>query len=361
MSSESIYKHGTPNRTGVLLINLGTPEAPTEKALRPYLRQFLSDRRVIEMPRFFWLPILYGFILPFRPKKSAEKYAKIWMQEGSPLKVHTERQTALLREVLHTNTQEELVVEYAMNVGSPSIAEVLGKMQAQGCDRILAIPLFPQYSSSSTASAMDSVFAVLKKIRNMPEVRTVKQYHDHPGYIAALAQNVRDYWVEHGEPDKLIISFHGVPRKNLDNGDPYHCLCQKTGRLLAEALTLNSDQYQVCFQSRFGGAKWLTPYTDKTLEQLAKAQTNRVDVVCPGFVSDCLETLEEIAIEAKETFITAGGKEFHYIPCLNEREDWIKALADVANSHLQGWLDPQPSAAKLETTRARALDMGAED
>jgi protoporphyrin/coproporphyrin ferrochelatase len=361
MTSESIYRHGSPSKTGVLLINLGTPEAPTAQALRPYLKQFLSDRRVIEMPRLLWWPILHGFILPFRPKRSAEKYAKIWMPEGSPLRVHTERQTELLREALQARTKSDLIVEYAMNIGSPSIADVLGKMHAQNCERILVIPLFPQYSSSSTASAMDNTFAVLKKIRNLPEVRVVKQYHDHPGYITALAQNVRDYWDQHGQPDKLIISFHGVPRKNLDKGDPYHCLCQKTGRLLAEALALNADQYQVCFQSRFGGAKWLTPYTDVTLKQLAKEQTRRVDVVCPGFVSDCLETLEEIAIEAKETFITAGGKEFHYIPCLNERNDWIEALADIANTHLQGWLNPLPSTQKPEVTRARALDMGAVD
>ncbi len=361
MTSESIYHHGTSSKTGVLLINLGTPEAPTAEALRPYLKQFLSDRRVIELGPLLWWPILHGFILPFRPKKSAEKYAKIWMPEGSPLKVHTERQTGLLRNTLKTQANSELVIEYAMNVGAPSIAEVLGKMQAQGCERILVIPLFPQYASSSTASAMDNVFGVLKKIRNLPEIRVVKQYHDHPGYIAALAQSVRDYWNANGRPDKLIISFHGVPRKNLDNGDPYHCLCQKTGRLLAEALSLNDGQFQVCFQSRFGRAEWLTPYTDITLEQLAKDNTRRVDVICPGFVSDCLETLEEIAIEARNTFINAGGQEFHYIPCLNEREDWIEALSNIAITHLQGWLNPPPTTEEQEATRKRALDLGAED
>jgi len=361
MTSQPIYHHGSPSKAGVLLINLGTPEAPTAESLRPYLKQFLSDRRVIELHPLLWWPILHGFILPFRPKKSAEKYAKIWMPEGSPLRVYTERQTELLRKTLHTQTHSELVVEYAMNIGTPSIAEVLGKMQAQGCERILVIPLFPQYSSSSTASAMDNVFTVLKKIRNLPEIRVVKQYHDHPGYVSALAQSVRDYWDTHGQPDKLIISFHGVPRKNLDNGDPYHCLCQKTGRLLAEALALNADQYQVCFQSRFGGAKWLTPYTDITLEQLAKDNTRRVDVVCPGFVSDCLETLEEIAIEAKDTFIKAGGQEFHYIPCLNERDDWIEALSNIATTHLQGWINPPPTAEEQEASRKRALELGAED
>ncbi|MCB1985109.1 MAG: ferrochelatase [Burkholderiales bacterium] len=360
MIAESDYQHGTPGKTGVLLINLGTPDAPTKEALRPYLREFLSNRRVIEIPRLIWWPILYGVILPFRPKQSAEKYALIWSQEGSPLKVHTERQTQLLAQALQADTNPAPMVEYAMNIGNPSVASVLNKMRSAGCDRILVIPLFPQYAASSTAAAMDAVFDALKHMRNMPAIRTVKQYHDHPGYIAALAQNVRDYWSEHGRPDKLIISFHGVPRRNLDKGDPYHCFCQKTGRLLAEALNLSADQYQVCFQSRFGRAQWLQPYTAETLEQLGKAQTNRVDIVCPGFVSDCLETLEEIAIEGKKIFTEAGGKEYHYIPCLNERDDWIAALTDIAKSNLQGWLEPEPSQQALDQSRQRGLEMGAE-
>ena len=249
MNTESAYQHGSPGNTGVLLINLGTPDAPTPTALRPYLKEFLSNRRVIEVPRLIWWPILYGFILPFRPKQSAEKYALIWTAEGSPLKVHTERQTVLLAEMLRNTVNNKLVVEYAMNIGNPSVASVLNKMKSAGCDRILVIPLFPQYAASSTAAAMDAVFAALNHMRNMPAIRTVKQYHDHPGYIAALAQNIREYWEQHGQPDKLIISFHGVPRKNLDKGDPYFCFCQKTGRLLAEALNLEQSQYQVCFQS----------------------------------------------------------------------------------------------------------------
>ncbi|WMJ07506.1 ferrochelatase [Nitrosomonas sp. sh817] len=361
MPIQSNYQHGSSSRTGVLLINLGTPDAPTAQALRPYLKEFLSNRRVIEIPRLIWWPILHGFILPFRPKESAEKYAKIWMPEGSPLKVHTERQTKLLREALQAKSNNPPVVEYAMNIGKPSVATVLADMQAQGCDRILVIPLFPQYAASSTAAAMDNVFAVLGKIRNQPAIRTVKHYHDHPGYIAALAQNVRDYWEIHGRPDKLIISFHGTPRSSLDKGDPYHCYCQKTGRLLAEALTLQTGQYAVCFQSRFGKAQWLTPYTAVTLEQLGKAQTRRVDIVCPGFVSDCLETLEEIAIEAKHTFIQAGGQEFHYIPCLNERSDWIEALADIASTHLQGWLDQEVSKEAAQLSKERALALGAKE
>ncbi len=361
MISKSNYQHGSPDRTGILLINLGTPDAPTAQALHPYLKEFLSNPRVIEVPRLIWWPILYGFILPFRPSKSAEKYAKIWMPEGSPLKVHTERQTNLLRIELQKRLQFPPIVEYAMNIGKPSIASVMEKMQAQGCERILVIPLFPQYAASSTAAAMDNVFAVLQRMRNQPAIRTIKQYHDQPGYIAALAQNVRDYWNSHGRPDKLIISFHGTPRANLDKGDPYHCFCQKTGRLLAEALALNADQYSVCFQSRFGKAKWLTPYTATTLMQLGKAGTPRVDVICPGFVSDCLETLEEIAMEGRDIFIQAGGKELHYIPCLNERNDWIQFLAELSCAHLHGWLEAPDSDEAAQLSRKRALEMGAKN
>jgi protoporphyrin/coproporphyrin ferrochelatase len=342
-----------------LLINLGTPDAPTAQALRPYLKQFLSNPRVVEISKWAWWPILNGVILNTRPKKSAEKYAQIWMPEGSPLKVHTARQAQLLRDILAQRIQPVPMVEYAMSIGNPSIAEVLERMKQHGCDRILVLPLYPQYAASSTASAFDEVFAQLKKMRNTPAIRTVKHYHDHPGYIAALAQNVRDYWTKTGKPDKLVISFHGVPRFTLDKGDPYHCECQKTGRLLAEALELDAGKYQICFQSRFGRAEWLSPYTAVTLEQLGKQNTRRVDVVCPGFVSDCLETLEEIAMEGKAIFIQAGGHEFHYIPCLNERDDWIQALTDIALANLQGWLDLESSEKQTTQSRQRALEMGA--
>lgn len=359
ISPEPAYEHGVQSQTGILLVNLGTPDAPTAQALRPYLKQFLSNPRVIEISRWAWWPILNGIILNTRPKKSAEKYAQVWMPEGSPLKVHTERQTRLLRNVLAGQIQSAPVVEYAMSIGNPSIAEVLGRMKQDGCERILVLPLYPQYASSSTASAFDEVFAQLGKMRNTPAIRTVKHYHDHPGYIAALAQNVQDYWMKAGKPDKLVISFHGVPRFTLDKGDPYHCECQKTGRLLAEALELKTDEYQICFQSRFGRTEWLRPYTAVTLEQLGKQDIRRVDVVCPGFVSDCLETLEEIAMEGKAIFIQAGGHEFHYIPCLNERDDWIQALADIALANLQGWLGLEHSEEQLTESQRRALEMGA--
>lgn len=358
--TEPIYQHGTQMRTGVLLINLGTPDAPTANALRPYLKEFLSNPRIIEIPKWIWWPILHGIILNFRPKKSAEKYAQIWMPEGSPLKVYTERQTDLLRNALEKRTSPAPMVEYAMNIGSPSVADVMQRMSNQGCERILILPLFPQYAASSTAAAMDNVFATLNTMRNMPAIRTVKHYHDEPGYIAALAHNINDYWEQNGKPDKLIMSFHGVPRATLDKGDPYHCYCQKTGRLLAEALLLNADQYQVCFQSRFGRAEWLTPYTSDTLMQMGKDKIRRVDVVCPGFVSDCLETLEEIAIEARKTFLEAGGQTFHYIPCLNDRDDWIQALTDIAHRNLQGWLGLAQSKEETEQSRELAIKLGAQ-
>ena len=249
-----------------------------------------------------------------------------------------------------------------MSIGTPSVSEVLERMKENGCERILVLPLYPQYAASSTASAFDGVFSELGKMRNAPAIRTVKHYHDHPGYIAALAQNVRDYWSHNeGRPDKLVMSFHGVPRFTLDKGDPYHCECQKTGRLLADALELSSDQYQICFQSRFGKTEWLRPYTTEILTQLGQQNTRRVDVVCPGFVSDCLETLEEIAMEGKALFMQAGGHEFHYIPCLNERDDWIQALAEIALNNLQGWLGPEQSKDDLAESRQRALQLGCKD
>ncbi|MFO7579926.1 ferrochelatase [Nitrosomonas halophila] len=361
MQPEPAYQHGSMNRIGVLLINLGTPDAPTAKALRPYLKQFLSEPRIIELPRWLWWFVLNGIILNTRPRKSAEKYAQIWMPEGSPLKVHTERQTELLLQLLEERIKPAPVVEYAMMIGAPSIAERLQRMKERGCDRILVLPLFPQYSASSSGCAMDGVFSELRRMRNIPAVRTVKHYHDDAGYIEALAQNVREYWDKHGQPDKLIMSFHGVPRKTLDLGDPYHCECQKTGRLLAEALALTSDQYQVCFQSRFGFSEWLGPYTSKTLKELGKQKLKRVDVVCPGFVADCLETLEEIAIEGKAAFIEAGGEDFHYIPCLNEHPDWIQVLGDITHRHLAGWLEQQVSEEAAELSRKLALEMGAQE
>lgn len=358
---EPPYRHGTVSRVGVLLVNLGTPAAPTAAALRPYLRQFLSDPRVIEIPRAVWWPILHLIILNTRPRKSAQKYASIWTPEGSPLLVHTKRQATLLKGYLGERTRTPLLVDYAMRYGEPSVEQGILRLKAAGCDRLLVLPLYPQYAASSTGSVFDAVAATVKRLRNPPELRLIKHFHDHPGYIATLAESVRAHWATHGRPDRLIMSFHGVPRFTLEKGDPYHCECQKTARLLAENLGLAPDAWQVTFQSRFGRAEWLTPYTQPTLEALARQGVGRVDVICPGFVADCLETLEEIAVEAKTAFLAAGGREFHYIPCPNERPDFIRALADLTLGHLAGWLDEAPdrAARQAEASRTRALALGA--
>ncbi|MEO6423138.1 MAG: ferrochelatase, partial [Candidatus Nitrotoga sp.] len=307
-STEPTFTHGTPEKCAVLLLNLGTPDAPTAQAVKPYLREFLSDPRVVEIPKLVWWFILNAIILNTRPKKSAAKYASIWMSEGSPLKVHTERQTSLLKGYLGERTQGmPLVVDYAMRYGNPSIPSVLAKLKAQNCQRILLVPMYPQYAASATGTAWDVIFKELTKQRNMPALRTIKHFFDNSGYIAATVQNIRDYWALHGRPDKLVMSFHGLPRYTLEKGDPYHCECHKSGRLIAEALQLNTEQYTVCFQSRFGRAEWIQPYTTAILKELGQNKIKRVDVVCPGFVADCLETLEEIAVEGKEDFKHAGG------------------------------------------------------
>lgn len=274
---EPPFKHGSPQRTGVLLVNLGTPEAPTAAALRPYLKQFLSDPRVVEIPRLVWWPILNGIILNTRPAASAKKYASVWMDEGSPLKVHTARQAALLARHLAADGHGTLEVDYAMRYGSPSIRDVLDDLRSRGCTRILILPLYPQYSASTTATVVNEVGRCLAHWRNQPEVRFVRNFHDHPGYIAALVRSVREHWREHGEPDRLLLSFHGVPRRSLELGDPYHCECHKTGRLIAEGLDIARERVLVTFQSRFGKAEWLKPYTQPTLESLAAEGIERVE------------------------------------------------------------------------------------
>jgi len=352
------YTHGTPEKTGILLVNLGTPDAPTAQAVRPYLKQFLGDPRVVEIPKVLWWLILNGIILNVRPKKSAAKYASVWLAEGSPLRVYTEKQAIMLQGYLGERTRAPFAVEFAMTYGKPSIPDALRRLKAQNCQRILVVPLFPQYAASSTAPVFDQVFAELQKMRNMPAIRTVKHFHDDAGYIKSLAANINEYWAKHGRPEKLVMSFHGVPQYTLDKGDPYHCECHKSGRLLAEALGLTREQYVVSFQSRFGRAEWIKPYTTATLLELGRQKTRRVDIVCPGFVGDCLETLEEIAMEGREDFQHAGGGEYHYIPCLNDRDDWMQALTDLVIDNLQGWLN-LPDAADREKGRLLALAMGA--
>jgi ferrochelatase len=362
---EPKFQHGTIGRAGILLINLGTPAAPTARAVKSYLRQFLSDPRVVEIPRLLWWPILNGIILNTRPKKSAAKYAKIWTRDGSPLRIHTEKQAMLLKGYLGERVKTPDTIAWAMRYGEPSVGTALGELRDHGCDRILVLPLYPQYAASTTASSFDAVFDAVRRMRNAPALRLVKHYHDHPAYIGALARNVNDYWRVNGRPDNVVMSFHGLPRFTLERGDPYHCECQVTGRLLAQELGLKPDKYVVTFQSRFGRAEWLKPYTIDTIRALGKRKTSRVDVVCPGFVSDCLETLEEIGIENKAAFLKAGGKEFHIMPCLNERHEWIQALARIAAENLHGWAssdwDQAPALRAAAESRTRAIAMGAKN
>ena len=356
---EPPFSHGQTPRTAVLLCNLGTPDAPTTKAVRRYLAEFLSDHRVVEIPRLLWLLILHGIILRFRPAKSAAKYASIWTPEGSPLKVWTEKQAKLLQGWLGQRNHQ-VKVRWAMRYGSTNIASQLDALKAEGTTRILIVTAYPQYSATTTASVFDAVYTWAQRTRTLPEFRFINHYHDHPHYIAALAAKVERYWKAHGEPDQLVMSFHGIPQRSLTLGDPYHCECFKTARLLAEALRLEKDQYKVTFQSRLGRAQWLQPYTEPTLIAMGQAGIKRVDVICPGFTSDCLETLEEINMEAREAFLHAGGKVFHYIPCLNDDPEWINALCNITHQHLAGWpTTVTPDKDALAKSRAAALELGA--
>lgn len=355
---EPAYTHGQAARTAILLCNLGTPDAPIAPALRRYLGQFLSDQRVVEIPKPLWWLILHGIILRTRPAKSAAKYASIWTPEGSPLAVWTAKQATLLRGWLG-EAGSNVLVRHAMRYGNPSIASQLDALKAEGATRILILPLYPQYSGTTTASVFDAVYTWAARTRNVPELRFVNHYHDDAGYIDALARTVQTHWKHNGPPDKLVMSFHGVPERTLHLGDPYHCESHKTARLLAERLGLHQDDWQLTFQSRFGKAKWLQPYTEPTLIEMGKAGIGRVDVICPGFTGDCLETLEEINQEAREAFLHAGGKEFHYIPCLNDSPAWITALSAIAQQHLSGWPVQTNDAAALASAQAHAQAGGA--
>ena len=328
---------------GVLLVNLGTPEAPTPGAVRRYLRQFLSDPRVVELPRLVWLPILYFLILPFRPGKTAKKYARIWTRDGSPLRVYLERQAQLLKGSVGERLRAVVPVAHAMRYGKPSIKEGLAQLRATGCDRVVVVPLYPQYTSSATGSVEDEVARAMRKWKPAPELRLVRDFHAHRAYAKAIARNITDYWVKHGRPDRLLMSFHGIPQATVDRGDPYRDQCLESARLIAAELGWMDQRTVVTFQSRFGAAKWLTPYTEPTLKALGKEGVGRVDVVCPGFASDCLETLEEIAMEGRDAFLAAGGKEFHYIPSTNDTPAWMTALSIVTLENLAGWTPtPRP-------------------
>jgi ferrochelatase len=289
--------------------------------VRRYLAEFLGDPRVVELPRWLWLPILHGIVLRTRPAKSAKKYESVWTPEGSPLAVHTRRQALLLGKIL---AERSVKVAYAMRYGEPSVSA--GLAQLADCGEVVVLPMYPQYARSTTESIRDAL------PRGGAKLRMIENFHDHPAYIAALAAGVQRHWQAHGKADKLVMSFHGLPQRSVDRGDPYQKQCLATAKILAGVLRLAPADYTVTFQSRFGAAKWLQPYTEPTLVELAHAGTKRVDVICPGFVSDCLETLEEIAIEARRAFLGAGGKDFHALPCLNESPEWIVALAKIAET-----------------------------
>ena len=321
--------------TGVLLVNLGTPDAPTPSAVRRYLREFLWDPRVVEIPRPIWFVILNFFILPFRPAKTARKYAAIWMADGSPLRVYHARQTQLLRGYLGQKTGKPVPVAGAMRYGNPSIKEGLAELREKGCERVLVLPLYPQYAASTTASVEDALARALRKWKPAPQVRVVQDFHDHVAYAKAIAKSVNEYWFKHGRPDKLVMSFHGLPKRNVERGDPYQKQCLASAKRIAAELGWDDPRTLVTFQSRFGAQEWLQPYTDKTLERLGREGVGRVDVICPGFTSDCLETLEEIAMEGKHAFLEAGGKDFHYIPTTNDLPPWMTALAIIAIENLQ--------------------------
>jgi len=320
-------------RVGVLLVNLGTPEAPTPAAVKRYLAEFLSDRRVVEIPPIVWQPILRGIILNVRPRKSAHAYAQVWTKEGSPLAAITARQAAALR----GRFGDGVIVDHAMRYGQPAIAGRIAALMEQGCDRILIAPLYPQYCGATTATANDAAFAALAEMRWQPALRTLPPYHDHPAYIDALAASVRDGLAALDfEPETILASFHGMPSRTLDLGDPYHCHCRKTARLLGEAL---GRELAVSFQSRFGRARWLEPSTEETIRRLGAEGTRGLAVIAPGFSADCLETLEELAIRGRDQFVAAGGQSYAYLTCLNDAPGGIAMLERIIGEQLLGWVD----------------------
>lgn len=353
------FQHGEVPAVGVLLSNLGTPDAPTTPALRRYLREFLLDPRVIELPRLSWWLILHLFILTRRPKQSAALYRKVWTPEGSPLLVIARRQAAAVEERLRQALGTPVHVAVGMRYGNPSIGAALRELAERGCRRLVVLPLYPQYAAATSGSTWDAVAAELAAWRWVPEVRFLQHYHDHPGYVVALAASIREAWDADrdrpGPAEKLLFSFHGIPQRYFDHGDPYFCHCQKTARLVAEQLGLPRDRWLVSFQSLFGKEEWIKPYTDKTVEGMARAGVRSLDVVCPGFSVDCLETLEEIDGLNREIFEHAGGEHFRYIPCLNDRPDHVRLIADLVQSNLVGWAEPREAwSAEAERSEAEA-------
>lgn len=350
------FQHGSPDAVGILFANLGTPDAPTTPALRRYLREFLLDPRVIELPRITWWLILHLFILPRRPKQSAKLYRQVWTPEGSPLLLMVRRQAEGVAEILGRELGPNVHTAVGMRYGNPSIGSALRELAEKGCRRILVLPLYPQYAAATSASTFDAVAQELQTWRWVPELRVIQHYHDDPAYAAALAASIREAWKEGGPAEKLLFSFHGIPRRYFESGDPYFCHCHKTARLVAEALELPADRWLVSFQSLFGKEEWIKPYTDKTVEGLARSGVRSLDVVCPGFSADCLETLEEIDGLNREIFLHHGGERFRYVPALNDRPDHLRMLAGLVRSNLAGWIVPEDWT-KREATRTRAEAM----
>lgn len=359
---QSRFSHDQPLRAGLLITNLGTPDAPERRDVRRYLKQFLWDPRVVEYPRPLWWLILNLVVLNIRPGRSAEAYRKVWTDQGSPLLLHTRRLAERLMEALDSRMPQQPLVKIAMRYGQPSIPLALRQMHEAQLHRLLVLPMYPQYSGSTTGSTFDAVSSELRRWRWVPELRFVSSYHDHELYIAALADKVRRSWDEGRRGDLLLMSFHGVPKRYLLNGDPYHCQCHATARLLAAKLALRDDQWKVVFQSRFGREPWLRPYCDETLAALPARGVRSVDVVCPGFSADCLETLEEIAMQNRQLFEQAGGESFQYIPCLNDDQSHRDLLVKLVEEHTRGWpefAEPVDGAA-LEQRQTRAMALGAE-
>ncbi len=343
------------------MINLGTPDSPSTADVRRYLKEFLWDPRVVEVPRPIWWLVLNLVILNTRPRRSAAAYRKVWTEQGSPLLTISVAQQKALQQALSKRLAVPVKLALAMRYGKPSIGAALDELHAAGARRVLVLSLYPQYSATTTASVFDGIANELKRRRWLPELRFINHFHDHPGYIRALAESVTRHWAEHGRPERLVMSFHGIPREYFEAGDPYHCECQKTGRLLAEALGLDQGQWQLTFQSRLGPKEWLRPYTDESLRALGEQGVKKVDVICPGFSADCLETLEEIAMENRDVFLEAGGEDYRYIPCLNDSADHIVLLGDLVERHLQGWTQAGdiPTPAELAERRVRATALGA--
>lgn len=340
------YTPVNPLHIGIMLMNVGSPDAPTARAVRPYLAQFLGDERVVELPGWLWKPALHGVLLNTRPRRSARLYENIWTKEGSPLIVHSRRQAEALQTALAPIAAEKGVhisVEIGMRYGNPSIAAGLDKLRTAGMTHLLALPMFPQYSQTTTATALDALFDALKEWRWMPELRTITAYHTHPLYIEAVAESIEEHWRINGRAERILFSYHGVPEAYVTHGDPYRRQCHETTALLVDRLALREGEYDTSFQSRLGPVEWLRPYTDETLEAWGKEKLASAEAICPGFSADCLETVDEVEREGSEAFAEAGGGKFTYIPALNDRPLHIKALAQIVIEQMRGWLPENPS------------------